>query len=254
MSYLLVDGGNLIMRYASAMLPDAFADLTAEEIEKVVVAATNAALRCAEASHSTHMIVALDSEGTTWRHEIFPQYKAHRKQSGGVWCERFAAHLNDHAFKTVTMPGFEADEIISTLSARLVRVGKQVAVLSGDSDLLQLASLQVYVYQFGKHPEPKYVNRSLAWIREKYELTTAGHFTAYKALVGEPGDGLPGVAGIGPVKARKLLARYSVEALSSAPEIDAPAFKLALLLVTLRDDVPIGSIDPKECRITTPRT
>jgi DNA polymerase-1 len=136
-----------------------------------------------------------------------------------------------------------------------VRAGKLVAILSGDSDLLQLATLGVLCYQFGRAGvEARFVNRPMQWIREKYEIPSAGQLPAYKALVGEPGDGLPGVPGIGPVKAKKLLHQYeTTTALCDSMAIDTPTFLAALDLVTLREDVPIDPIPPALCRINPQR-
>lgn len=250
MTLLLVDGTNIVMRYASAMLPDITAEDDPNVIGKVMDAVTRAIGQCAEVAHAAHLIVAVDSSVGSWRRELYPEYKIRRTTVTHAWSNRLSIHLSQRGVFVTREPGFEADDILATLAMRATMAGKQVAILSGDSDLLQLASLQVYVYQFGKQPvEPRFVNRPMTWIREKYGIASVGHLAAYKALVGEPGDGLPGVPGIGPVKAKKLLAKYSLSSLASAPEIDAPAFKLALRLVTLREDVPIAPIAPSACRI-----
>lgn len=253
MTLLLVDGTNVVMRYASAMVPAEMTEVDDETVGKVIGGVLHAIRQCADVAGANHLIVALDSSVGSWRREVFPEYKQHRTTNTLAWTNRLAIECNAGGIVTCREAGFEADDIIATLTVRATRVGKQVAILSGDSDLLQLANLQVYVYQFGTKNEARFVNRPMQWIREKFGIDSAGHLAAYKALVGEPGDGLPGVPGIGPVKAKKLLAKYSLDALASAPEIDAVAYKQALQLVTLREDVPIAPIDPRSCRITFPR-
>jgi DNA polymerase-1 len=252
---LLVDGTNIVMRYASAMAGDLDAP-TAEDIEKVCNAVTRAILACCTDAGATHVIVALDSGVGSWRRALYPEYKAHRTTKTLEWTNRLNITLTFSGIMCVRVPEFEADDIIATLAARAQKNGKEVAVLSGDSDLLQLASLACSVIQFGKHPEAKFVARSMQWIKEKYGLAHAGHLALYKALVGEPGDGIPGVPGIGPVKARKILSlntHPSEIALLLKGEVEVEAFKLALQLVTLRDDVPIEPIPGSECRVRTAR-
>lgn len=252
---LLVDGTNLVMRYASAMCADVN-EPVGDDVARVCAGVRRAILECCEVAGATHVIVALDSGLGSWRREIFPAYKAHRTTKTLAWTNRLSIMLNLTGVMCVREPDFEADDIIATLVTRAQKAGKLVSVLSGDSDMLQLASLSCTVYQFGRQSEPKFVVRPTPWIKEKYEIASAGHLGLYKALVGEPGDGLPGVPGVGPVKAKKLLS------LAQNPddiaqllkgEVEVEAFKLALNLVTLRDDVPIEPIPGNECRVRTAR-
>lgn len=253
----LVDGTNVVMRYASAMVADK-AHPTEAEVATVLHSVTRAIVDCAVVAGATHLIVCLDSGVGSWRRDKFPEYKASRNTPDGVgtlvWSNRLSIYLAARDVVTARCPSFEADDLIATLSARAVRGGNLVAILSGDSDLLQLATLGVFCYQFGKPPEAKFVNRPMQWIREKFDIPSVGKLAAYKALVGEPGDGLPGVPGIGPVKAKKLLHQYeTVQALIDSAVIDVPVFVAALDLVTLREDAPIDPIDPKLCRINPHR-
>lgn len=255
MSLLLVDGTNVVMRFASAMVPRD-TEPTPEQVRAVLHAVARAIAECAGTVEATHLVVALDSSVASWRREKFPEYKAHRTASTSVWSNRLALYLHEREAVTCRAPGFEADDVIATLAARLERAGRGGHILSGDSDLLQCASLLVRCVQFGAKGEPRFVARSLDWIKQKYDLPHAHHLAAYKALVGEPGDGVPGVPGIGPVKARRLLA--SVAALDDVPkllkgEVEVAAYTLALDLITLRTDVPIDPIAPAACRLN-PKT
>lgn len=254
MTLFLVDGTNVVMRYAGAMATD-MEQPTEAEVEKVLHGVTRAIVDCAAVAGAAHLIVALDSSVGSWRRDKFPEYKAKRTISTLVWTNRLNVHLATRGVVCVRCPSFEADDVIATLAARAVRAGKMVGILSGDSDLLQLATLSVFCYQFGKPGvEAKFVNRPMQWIRERYGIPSVGKLAAYKALVGEPGDGLPGVPGIGPVKAKKLLNQYdTVTALIESAAIDTPTFVAALDLVTLREDAPIEPIDPKLCRINPQR-
>lgn len=254
MTLLLVDGTNAVMRYAAAMTAD-HRNPTEPEIEAVIEAVLHAMLDCAHVALATHLIVALDSGLPTWRRELFPGYKAKREPHvTNRWSNALNIYLNMNGVMVVREPGHEADDLIATLVRRAERAGIPVNVLSGDSDMLQLASLSCAVYQFGqqKNGEPRFVARTMEWIKEKYHLVSAGHLTLYKALVGEPGDGLPGVPKIGPVKACEMLHHGSspedVRFLLGTAEKQA-AFDLALTLVTLKADVEITPIKPSECSI-----
>jgi DNA polymerase-1 len=252
MTLLLVDGTNAVMRWAGAIGEVDF-DACDDALRlKILVSVTHAIQACASALNATHLIVAFDSSAASWRRELFPPYKVKRTVTTSAWSNMAMRYLTEAGIACVREAGYEADDILATLAGRAERAGRTVVVLSGDSDLLQLASLSVSVVQFGHKGEPRFVKRSLEWIRTHYEIPTAGHLGAYKALVGEPGDGLPGVPGIGPVKARKLLAL--ADSLDDVPKLlspaEADAYKLALTLVTLRDDVPLLPIHPADCRIT----
>lgn len=252
---LIVDGTNVVMRYASAMAP-IDREATEPEADKIVAAVHRAILACAEETKATHLIVALDSGVGSWRRDIYPAYKHNRTVKTLAWTNRLNLNLSANGIMCVRTPEYEADDIIATLAKRTALSGRFTVVLSGDSDLLQLSSLSCVVYQFGKSPEPKFVARTMAWVREKYEIASAGHLVLYKALVGETGDGLPGVPGIGPVKAKRLL--DLAPALDDIPkmlkgEVEDEAYRLALTLVTLRTDVPIPPIHPHDCRINPQR-
>lgn len=259
MKVLLIDGTNIVMRYAYAMAPHmmdpAYPGNTMDEqsAAQILKAVGRAFHECATAAEATHMVVALDSSLPGERVARFPEYKARRRTSTNVWVNRLNIYLADHGIFTIRAPGFEADDVIATLVARIGRAGQTCAVLSGDSDLLVLASLWCDVYQFGGKGEPRFVKRTMRWIASKYEIVNSQMLTMYKALVGEPGDGLPGVQGIGKKKAAALLAEYRTpEAIRASGRLDQEhldQFDLMLYLVTLREDVPLDPVQPRDCRI-----
>lgn len=259
MKILMVDGTNVVMRYAAAMVPG-FAKLPHDHTviralaEGVMKGSEKAIRDCAvKAAGCQHVIVALDSVDS-WRKDVYPEYKGNRTVSTNAWTNQLHAHLLDVGIYCIRVPTFEGDDVIATLVARSARAGHHSAVLSGDSDMLMLASLWCDVYQFGRKQEPRFVKRSLEWIADRYGLQHAGQLAAYKAIVGEPGENLPGIEGIGPVKARKLLGYNSTPAITALADGQAAQFATMLQLVTLREDVPIGPIQPSECRITSSLT
>lgn len=260
MRVLLVDGTNIVMRYAFAMVPHMMdpgypgGHLDADDVAKVLHAVEKACRECAQVAEATHMIVCLDSGLPGHRRSRFPDYKAKRQQTTNIWSNRLSIHLTQRGIMSLRWPEFEGDDVIATLVARVGRAGGTCAVLSGDSDLLVLASLWCDVFQFGGKNDPRFVARPMKWIAEKYEIPNSGMLTLYKALVGEPGDGIPGVKGIGRKKAVALLQQFqSADELRKSGRIDVEQFDLMLYLVTLREDVPLDPVQPKDCRITAPK-
>jgi 5'-3' exonuclease len=251
-----VDGTNVVMRYALAML-EKNAEPTDEQRDKVLRSVLRSMLGCAQEAEALHMIVALDSAVDSFRREMYPSYKGTRSNTTTTaWSNRLAMYLHERGVQTLRYPGFEGDDIIATLVARASEKGHMTAVLSGDSDLLALSSLFCTVYTFGKvnGPGPRYVPWKMADVAAKYELESAGQLTLFKALVGEAGDNLPGVPGLGPVKAHKLLATLgkhatldAVAALLSPDE--AEQLRLMHSLVLLREDIPLDPIVPVQCKL-----
>ena len=254
MRLLLIDGTNVVMRYAFAALRDGQASPTWEQEVQVLGAVESALRACAAAAGCRHAVVALDSTNPTWRHREFPSYKATRPAiSTGSWGSRLELYLGERGWLCCRVDGFEADDIAATLASRVQGARHDAAVLSGDSDLLQLAGDECHVYQFGAKGEHRFALRDQPWIAQRYGLRWSSQLGLYKAMVGEPGDNLPGVAGIGPTKARRLLRQYA----TAAEMLEAGVFarpnrgqlNLMLRLVTLREDVPLPAIQPASCRI-----
>lgn len=256
MRILLVDGTNVVMRYAHAMagnevgaLPNH--PLIVREVPSIMRAVEVAIRECAAVAQCTHAIVALDSGIESRRKALYPEYKGKRLQSTTIWGNRLAIYCHEHQILTQRWSGEEADDVIATLVARVGRAGSTCAVLSGDSDMLQLASLWCDVFQFGQKGEPRYVCRSMAWIAEKYGLKHSGQLPLYKALVGDPSDNLPGVKGIGKKKAQVLLRTFeTAEALRACSMVPPEQFALMLSLVTLNEQVPLDPITPTMCRLS----
>ena len=254
---LLVDGTNIVMRYAHAMASQSVAEpdnpASSADRERVASACVKAIRECAKAALCGYAVVAFDSRDS-WRKKLYPAYKAKRDVATHRWSEALRSACEANKIFTLSCDGFEADDIIATLDRRIGERGMLRAVLSGDSDLLVLASNECDVYQFGRKGEERFQRRSPEWIREKYGIASPQQLHAYKAIVGESGEGLTGLDGYGPVKARALIERWgSVDKLIESQALtEANRERLALMLelVTLRTDVPIGAISPSDCRIS----
>ncbi len=110
----------------------------------------------------------------------------------------------------VGAPGYEADDVIGTLTTRLAAAGRRVGIVTGDRDLFQLvddaAGVQVIYTARGGVRDPDLVDE--AYLRSTYEIAGGEAYVDFAVLRGDPSDGLPGVRGIGPKSAVALLSRY----------------------------------------------
>lgn len=165
---------------------------------------------------------ALDTGRPTFRKREFQPYKAQRAPTPSALVEQLR-RLDDLfdalGVPVLGSPGFEADDVLATLAARFRAEGRPTLVVSGDRDLLQLAFGSVQVHYVGQRGKAAQLH-SEASVRERFGVPP-WRLPSFVALVGDPSDNLPGVPGIGPATAKKLLqARENIdELLRDAPRI-----------------------------------
>lgn len=230
---LLIDATNVVMRCAS--VPDVTP-------AAAVATAVGMAQRAVRTIGATHLVAAFDSEASV-RREVYPTYKAGRSTDTAAWVKLGLEAFGAAGICCAGARGFEADDVIATLASR--SSAPSIAVLSGDSDLLALASDRLVVWQFDRAAPSGFAPRSIEWIREKYGIPTPGHLTLYKALVGEPGDNVPGIPKVGPVKARKLIAEFGdLETMRRLGVLNEHAewAEKAVTLLTLYDFAPVPPV------------
>jgi DNA polymerase-1 len=203
------------------------------------------------------MIIAMDANAPSWRKLEFPAYKADRTLDTAPWLHMAHAHWLRNGWYVEEAGGFEADDVIATIADRAQKVFDVIA-LSNDSDILSLADIGVKILR------PENGGTFRLWhamdVCAKYNLRFAGQLTDLKAMTGEKGDNVPGVPGIGPVRASDLLRAHenlaeiiSWGGSSSACKYSKQVYECrevaltALRLVTLRKDVPISPIKPNGC-------
>lgn len=205
---LLVDGHSILNR-AFYGLPD----LTNSKGQhtNAVLGFVNIVMKVIEEEQPTHFAVAFDVHEKTFRHKMFEAYKGTRKGMPDELREQVplmkeVLHAMD--VKVLEAPGYEADDIIGTMSRVGEQNGMQVTVLSGDRDLLQLATEQVLI----KIPKTKGGQTTV----ENYHAedvvalygVTPTEFIDMKGLMGDASDNIPGVPGIGEKTAGKIIAAY----------------------------------------------
>ena len=163
----------------------------------------------------THVAVAFDTKSPTFRSEIFTEYKANRErqpediQVATPIIKNFLEHLN---IKRVELEGFEADDIIGTLSCVLSEEeDTQVFMMTPDKDFAQLVKENVFLYKpafMGRGVDILGVNEVL----EKFKIKEVDQVIDFLGLQGDSVDNIPGIPGVGPKTAQKLLSEYgSVE-------------------------------------------
>lgn len=209
MNKLLLIDGNSIMNRAFYGIPD----MTTNDGRhtNAIYGFLNIILKVIEEEQATHICVAFDLKKKTFRHEMYEAYKGTRKGMPEELHEqmpRIKKILHAMHIRIVEQEGFEADDLIGTLSKKGEREGFAVTILSGDRDLLQLATDTVLVRipktKHGKTEVEDYYAKNVV---ETYGVTPL-IFIDMKGLMGDTSDNIPGVPGIGEKTAAKLLAEY----------------------------------------------
>lgn len=162
-----------------------------------------------ETDKPTHIAVAFDPPGDTFRMETFPEYKATRSASPPEFegqVELIGAVLQALGVPSVTIENFEADDVLATLATQGAKDGYDVLVASGDRDTFQLVSSDVTVLYPGRSTSDlRYMTPQA--VQDQYGVPPR-QYPEIAALVGETSDNLPGVPGVGPKTAAQWLVKW----------------------------------------------
>jgi DNA polymerase-1 len=206
----------------------------------------------------THVIVTLDTSAPTFRHEITDTYKATRvgmaqeeKEDFSRQMERTRSLIEAFGMPMVEMEGYEADDLMGTLSKQAAAQGVEVYLVSMDSDIAQLVSDDVYLWMFRPYQRDSVVYRGAEDVRERYGVEPE-QMVDLKALKGDTSDNIPGIPGVGDKTAIKLIAQFgTVEKLIdhvddvTPPKLQglvreyADQLRRSRLLATIVRDVPV---------------
>ena len=158
-----------------------------------------------------YLTVAFDVHAPTFRHKMYAEYKGTRKPMADELRQQVPVIkevLHAMGVKTIECAGLEADDLIGTLSNRCENEGMEVTVISGDRDLLQLATEHVKIRipktKQGKTEIEDYYAKD---VEERYQVTPK-EFIDLKALMGDTADNIPGVPSIGEKTATKIITQY----------------------------------------------
>ncbi len=170
----------------------------------------NFLLEILELEKPTHLAVVFDPEGPTFRHEMFPQYKAQRPpmpedlKKSIPYIKKIIEGLG---IACVTVDGFEADDVVGTLAKRGEKEGFQVYMITPDKDYAQLVSEKVFMYKPGRSG-----NKSEVWgipeVLDHFGIERVEQVIDILGLMGDTADNVPGCAGIGPKSAATLIYKY----------------------------------------------
>lgn len=205
---LLIDGHSILNRafYGIPELTNAKGLHT-----NAVYGFLNILFKIMEEEKPEYITVAFDVKAPTFRHEMFAEYKGTRKPMPEELREQVSVMkkvLHAMGIQVVEKPGFEADDVLGTIAKSCETMGMQVSVLSGDRDLLQLATKNIKI----RIPKTKRSGTEIEdyleeQVIEKYQVTPQ-EFIDVKALMGDTADNIPGVPGVGEKTATRLIVQY----------------------------------------------
>ncbi len=224
----------------------------------------NIMFKIIDSKQPDYMAVAFDVHQPTFRHEMFKDYKGTRKPMMEELREQVPVIkelLQKMNITTVELPGYEADDVIGTLSKKGEKAGMEVDVISGDRDLLQLASDHITIcIPKTKKGQTTVEEYNTEGVKELYKVTPK-EFIDVKALMGDSSDNIPGVPGIGEKGATAIISQFgSIEnAYDHADEISNTRNRNALLnnyemaqmsktLATINIQSPV-EVTPKQCKL-----
>lgn len=221
---VLIDGHSILNR-AFFGLPD----LTNSEglHTNAVYGFLNILFKILEEEKPNYLAVAFDVKHPTFRHNMFDGYKGTRKPMAEELRQQvpmMKEMLQCMGVTIVELPGYEADDLLGTLSCMGEARGMEVSVVSGDRDLLQLATDHVQIrIPKTKKTGTEIENYYAKDVEERY-LVTPKQFIDVKALMGDTSDNIPGVEGIGEKTATALIAQYKSieEVYAHAAEVKPP--------------------------------
>ncbi|MEB3231066.1 MAG: DNA polymerase I [Leptolyngbyaceae bacterium] len=215
---ILVDGHSLAFRsyYAHAKGRDGGLRTSTGIPTSVCYGFLKALIDVLEKEQPSHVAIAFDLDKPTFRHEADDGYKAGRQETPEDFfpdIENLQEILAAFGLSVVTAPGFEADDVIGTLTTQGSAAGYRVKILSGDRDLYQLVDDDKAVHMlylsnaFGPRKSAGAIEMGVAEVEEKLGVLPT-QVVDYKALCGDSSDNIPGVKGIGAKTAVKLLTDY----------------------------------------------
>lgn len=205
---LLIDGHSMAYRAFFALPVDAFTTASGQHTN-AVYGFSNMLMTLIKDEKPTHVAVAFDVSRKTFRTEKFPEYKATRSATPDEF--RSQIPLIHEALKAMnineySLEGFEADDLLATISKRAEAEDFEVAICTGDRDSFQLVTEKITVL-YPKKGVSEMARMTPDAVVEKYGLTPA-QYPDFAALRGDPSDNLPSIPGVGEKTAAKWIIEY----------------------------------------------
>lgn len=202
-SLLIVDGYSLLFRAFFSMR---YMSTAAGKPTNALYGFTSMLFRLVEDQRPDCILVALDAVGPTFRHEEYEEYKGTRRETPNELVEQLAGSrdlITALGIPILELPGYEADDIVGTISKQAKASGYNTVIVSGDLDSLQLVDEHVTVIT-PKTGVTEVAIYDVAAVLQRYGFGPE-LIPDYKALVGDSSDNIPGVPGVGEKTASKLI-------------------------------------------------
>ncbi len=257
----LLDGHSLAYRAFYALPPDLATP--SGQVTNAVFGFTSMLIKLLADEAPDAMAVAWDRKEKTFRSDRYPDYKANRESAPDIF--RSQVPLIKEVLEAMEIPqvsaaGYEADDVIATLSRSGREIGYEVVVVTGDRDAFQLSTDDITIL-YTKRGISDTVHATPGWIEERYGIAPE-RYVEFAALRGDPSDNLPGVPGVGEKTAAKLINTYeSLEALYESLGDMTPKLRENLVaardqvflnreLMTMIFDVPMDDLGPGDLDLT----
>ena len=261
----IVDGYSLIYRSYFAFLTRPLTDKEGNNVSAFFGFFNTVFMLLREYSFD-YFVIALDSPGKTFRHEMYPAYKGTRDKAPDELHTQVPVimeTLRKMNIPTIGREGYEADDLIATLAANATRLGVDTVMVTADKDLLQIVNSHVRALRPPKKNQPKYELFGVDEVKQAFSIQPS-QIRDYLTLLGDASDNVPGVKGIGEKTAVTLLQEYvSVDGiyrhldsltkgLRGKLEAGREDAELSKRLVTLKDDIfTLESFDTPEFSVAT---
>ncbi len=202
----------------------------------------------------THIGIAFDPAGPTFRHEAYQQYKAQREETPEVI--RLSVPIIKDIIRAYRIPilevsGYEADDVIGTLATEAGRQGIRTYMMTPDKDYGQLVSDNVFMYR-PKYGDKEFEVMGVEEVKAKFDIQSPAQVIDMLGLMGDTADNIPGCPGVGEKTAQKLIAQFgSIEnlldhtgelkgAIKTKVETNREQILFSKFLATIKTDVPIA--------------
>ncbi len=201
----------------------------------------------------THIGIAFDPAGPTFRHEMFEQYKAQREETPEAI--RLSVPIIKDIIRAYRIPilevaGYEADDVIGTLATEAGKQGIKTYMMTPDKDYGQLVTDNVFMYR-PKYGDKEFEVMGVEEIKAKFDIQSPAQVIDMLGLMGDSADNIPGCPGVGEKTAQKLVAQFgSIEnllahtdelkgAIKTKVESNKEKIEFSKFLATIKVDVPI---------------
>ena len=205
----LIDGHALVFKMYYAFLRHPMINSKGADMS-ILFGFTKYILELIEREKPTHLAVAFDPPGGTFRHEMYPEYKGTRSETPQLVIdslEPLCELCRAMGFPVLMIKGFEADDVIGSMAKRAEKEGFEVYMVTPDKDYGQLISPDIIQYKPGKAGSDNELI-DVQKVCSKYGIERPEQVIEILTICGDTSDNVPGVKGVGEVGAGKLVARF----------------------------------------------